>query len=152
MKSNSSKKIKTIFSWLIFLFLLLSFFKPVLSQVEPGTLEMLENVAKRAGYKTETPQDPIMIIIKIVNYLLSLVGVFFVLMIIYGGLMWMTGGATDFLWLSGPSQEEKIKKAKELIRDAIIGLAIIILAKVIYYFIIERFGETGETEGGMRIK
>ena len=143
MKPNSSKKFKIIFCWLIFLFLVFSSLKPVLSQVEPGTLDILKNVANRAGYETETPQDPVMIIIKVVNYLLTLVGVLFVLMIIYGGLMWMTGGATDFLWLGGASQEEKIKKAKELIRDAIVGLAIIILAKVIYYFIIERFGEAG---------
>jgi len=109
MKPNSSKKFKIIFCWLIFLFLVFSSLKPVLSQVEPGTLDILKNVANRAGYETETPQDPVMIIIKVVNYLLTLVGVLFVLMIIYGGLMWMTGGATDFLWLGGASQEEKIK-------------------------------------------
>ncbi|MCX7779212.1 MAG: hypothetical protein N2259_03165 [Patescibacteria group bacterium] len=141
-KQKKERMFKKIFCWLIFLFLLFSAIKPALSQVRPETLNLLENVAGQAGYKA--PQDPVRIVIRVINFLLNLVGVFFILMIIYGGLMWMTGGATDFLWLGGAGQEEKIKKARTLIRDAIIGLAIIILSKVIYYFIVERFKEAGE--------
>jgi len=144
LKFFNSKKIKIILVWLVFLFLIFSSLSQTLA-TQPGeeTLNVLKDVAEQAGL----PQypDPIMIIVNILNYLLTFIGVIFILIIIYGGLMWMTGGVTDFLWIAGPSHEEKIKKAKELIRDAIIGLVIIILARVIYYFVIERLkGEEHE--------
>jgi len=144
----SSKRIKITFCWLIFSFLILSALKPVLTQAQPETLDILRNVARQAGY--EEPRDPILVVVRIVNHLLTFIGVLFVLMIIYGGLMWMTGGATDFLWLAGPGKDQpgKIQKAKQVLRDAIIGLAIIMLAKVIYYFIIERMEEVGRPPSG----
>jgi TRAP-type C4-dicarboxylate transport system permease small subunit len=61
----------------------------------------------------------------IVRGFLSLLGIIFVCYTIYGG----------YLWLTSAGNEEKTTKAKHIIRDGIIGLAIILAAAVIYQFI-----------------
>ncbi len=62
----------------------------------------------------------------VIQTVLGLVGVIFFILFIYGGFMWMTARGVD----------EQIKKAKKLIASAVVGLAIIILAYSISYFII----------------
>ncbi len=59
--------------------------------------------------------------------LLGIVGIFFVLLIIYAGYTWMVGGRDG--------NEKEIAKAKTILSAATIGLAIIIGAYVITYFI-----------------
>lgn len=61
-----------------------------------------------------------------INVILSVMGIVFVLLIVYAGILYMQGG-TD---------EKKIAKAKNLIINAIIGLVIVIAAFAISSFII----------------
>lgn len=61
------------------------------------------------------------IVLNITNMIMVIIGYIAVFFIIYGGFLYMTGG-------SNPSQLEKAKKS---ITNAIIGLAIAILATVI---------------------
>jgi len=61
------------------------------------------------------------IIAIIINGLLGLVGTLFVVLIVYGG----------FLWMTSAGNEDKVKKARELIINASIGIAIVILSYVI---------------------
>lgn len=72
----------------------------------------------------------------IIKVLLSFLGVIFVVLIIYAGFMWMTSRGN----------EEAISKAKKIMTAAVIGLAIVLGAYIITYFIIDQILEA--TKGG----
>ncbi|MBI2051088.1 MAG: hypothetical protein HYT31_04815 [Parcubacteria group bacterium] len=75
----------------------------------------------------------------IVNIALGFVALIGVIMIIYAGFKWMTAGGN----------EEQIKEAKGHIRNAVIGIVIIMLAFVIVNFTVNKLSETvGVGEGG----
>ena len=61
----------------------------------------------------------------LVGTVLSFVGVIFLILMIVGGLMWMTAGGT----------ETQVTKAKSLITQAIIGLIIVMSAYALVSFI-----------------
>lgn len=61
----------------------------------------------------------------LIGTVLSYVGVIFFVLIVYGGLMWMTAQGND----------QKVAKAKELIINATIGLIIVLSAYAITSFI-----------------
>ncbi|MEK7580569.1 MAG: hypothetical protein AAB465_03110 [Patescibacteria group bacterium] len=65
---------------------------------------------------------------KIVNIVLSFLGLIAVVIIIIGGFMWMTSGGS----------EEKIGAAKKLMINGIIGLLIIIISYAAANFIVSR--------------
>ncbi|HDQ22387.1 MAG TPA: hypothetical protein ENN28_00235 [Candidatus Uhrbacteria bacterium] len=71
----------------------------------------------------------------IIQFLLGLVGIIFFILFLYGGFAWMTAGGS----------EEKIIKAKKIIINAVIGLAIVILAYSITYFIASALEATPAT-------
>jgi hypothetical protein len=82
--------------------------------------------------------DPRIIAGRIVQIFLGLLGVIAVLLIIYGGWLYMTAqGAPD-----------KVEKAKKVLTDAIIGLLIILSAFAIATFVISRLlNSIGGTNG-----
>ena len=61
----------------------------------------------------------------IINGFLSLLGVFFMILVIYGG----------FQWMNARGREEEIQKAKDIVRSAIIGMIIVMSAYAIAYFV-----------------
>jgi len=71
-------------------------------------------------------QDVRQTIGKIINVALSLLGVVVLVIIIYGGFLWMTAGGND----------EKVGEAKKWIFGGIIGLVIILSAYAIASFVI----------------
>jgi hypothetical protein len=66
----------------------------------------------------------------IINVIMGLLGVVAVLVILYGGFMWMTAAGN----------EEKVGKAKKLIIAGIIGLVVIFAAFAIATFVISNLG------------
>ena len=58
-----------------------------------------------------------------IRVLLSLLGVIFLIILIYGG----------FLWMTSRGNEQEITRAKSIIQNSIIGLAIVIAAYAITY-------------------
>ncbi len=62
---------------------------------------------------------------QIVGALLALVGVLFFVLMIYGGILWMTAGGND----------TQVKNAQKTIAAAVIGLVIVISAYAITMFI-----------------
>ena len=62
----------------------------------------------------------------IINVVLSALGIFFVVVVVYAG----------FLYLSAGGEEEKVKKAKKLLSQSVIGIVIILLAFAISSFVI----------------
>ena len=90
----------------------------------------LTDVAKKTGlYSSETNIG--LIISKIIILILGFLGLIMVILIIIAGFQWMTAGGNS----------ETIKKAKERITSAIIGLIIIFLSLSISYFVIENLKE-----------
>ena len=65
---------------------------------------------------------------QIIGSLLSLVGVIFLVLMIYGGITWMTASGND----------KQVEKAKGTISRAAIGLIIVILAYAITFFVVNR--------------
>lgn len=86
------------------------------------------DVAKQAGYNNQTDKTIEQRVSSIIAVVLSFLGVIFMVLMIYGGYMWMTASG----------DEQKIEKARDIIRSAIIGLIIVIAAYAISVFVISR--------------
>lgn len=96
--------------------------------------DKVKNVATSAGYSpNEVTLDQR--ISNIVSIFLSLLGVLFMILMIYGGYTWMTAAG----------DEKKIDKAKDIIRAAIIGLIIVVAAYAISVFVISKLWGTTTT-------
>jgi hypothetical protein len=85
---------------------------------------------KQAGYDISATPSPELIAGRIVQIVLSLLGVAFLGFMIYAGIMWMTA----------QGNEQKVEKAKSMITESIVGLIIVIAAYAIAYFVINWFG------------
>ena len=75
----------------------------------------------------------------IITAILAVVGTVFLVLTVIAGIMWMTAAGN----------EEKISKAKKMIIGASIGLAVVLLAYTITYFVSSSIGgEAGSSEPG----
>ncbi len=89
-----------------------------------GATETLEQV----GTETELGQTSLPALIgNIINIVLGLLGLIFVVLIVYGGFLWMTAGGG----------KEQIEKAKGILTNSIIGLIIVIAAYAISAYVIQ---------------
>ena len=117
------KIIKQI-SILVILILILIFPYFVFGQTMKGGLQEL---GQASGYQTsgisETTVSEIAGIA--VKTFLSILGIIFIVLMLYGGYLWMTASGN----------EAQLTKAKELIQAAVIGLIIIVAAYAISFFI-----------------
>ncbi|MBU2228889.1 pilin, partial [Patescibacteria group bacterium] len=64
-------------------------------------------------------------VISIVQWALGLLGLVAVIIIMYGG----------FIWMTAQGNQDKIEKAKKIIFNGLIGLAIILLSWAIVFFV-----------------
>jgi TRAP-type C4-dicarboxylate transport system permease small subunit len=87
-------------------------------------MKYLEVTAKAAGFSD--PKTIPEIIGVIIAAFLSLLGIIFLILIIYGG----------FLWMTSAGNETKVLKAKKTLTQATIGLIIIVSSYAITYFVI----------------
>lgn len=126
MKRQLSKiKVATV-SALLFFFLATPLFAANLNDWEGE----LKNAQGQTGYsQTQNPED---IVGGIIKTALSLLGVIFIILIIYGGYLWMTAGGN----------EDKVSKAQTIIRNSVIGLAIVLAAYAITFFIVQQLTDT----------
>ncbi|HPD08100.1 MAG TPA: pilin [Patescibacteria group bacterium] len=89
---------------------------------------VMKETGEEAGYSyNSTTTSPLPIISKVINVVFGLTGVIVFVLIIYGGILWMTAGGND----------EQVKKAQKIIQRAVIGLIIVVLAYAITYFILK---------------
>jgi hypothetical protein len=88
----------------------------------------LNATAEKTGHKNlflfNSPENLPETVGMIIAVALLLLGIIFLILMIYGGYMWMTAGG----------DEQKVEKAKGLIRNAIIGLVIVLAAYAITAF------------------
>jgi len=91
----------------------------------------LQGAAEQAGYDSTTGTDRVgTVISNIIQTALTFLGVIFLILMIYGGYMWMTARGN----------EEQSGKAKNTIVAAIIGIVIVLSAYAISYLVIEKLG------------
>ncbi len=83
------------------------------------------NLGNGQGAATAGQQLPILIG-RIIRTLLGLIGIIFLVLMVYAG----------FLWMTARGEEGPVEKAKEIIKSSIIGLIIIFLAYALTGFII----------------
>jgi hypothetical protein len=88
-----------------------------------------KNVAGAGSYATTTKATLNNTISNLITTVLSLLGIIFVILSIYGG----------FLYLTARGNQEQSKKAISIIKQALIGLIIVLSAYAISYFIFKFF-------------
>ena len=93
---------------------------------------LYENMKIAVG-DTKLSSDPITFVGAIVKGLLSLLGVALVLVLIYAGIIW------GFLSANDP---KKIQTAKDMIKNAVIGLVIVFAAYAVTSFILDSLNKT----------
>ena len=130
---------KKLFSILIlgaiFVFLIL----PTTSFAQ-SSLDKLKAVGGSAyGLGEAQPRGPVEIIGGIIKIGLNIVGLIFLILMIYGG----------FLWMTARGDEQKVTKSKELLEAAIIGLVIVFAAYGITYFVVDQISNNVITGAGV---
>lgn len=105
---------------------------PVHAQVDPGLNQVGETIGLSA-------QDPREIAANIINIVLGFLGIILLLIVLYAGFLWMTAGG----------DAAKVEKAKAWLRNAVIGLIIILSSWAIATYVIGvLLNATGAGGGG----
>lgn len=97
---------------------------------DKGVASVVKVAAAAAGKSLPNPlgiTDINTLIARVINVILSLVGSISLLMFVYGGLTWMTSAGSA----------DKIKKGREIIVWAIIGLGIVFTSYILVKFVIQ---------------
>lgn len=116
--SNGMKK--------VFIGLALAAFSVIVAPIAYAVeLPGLETTAGTAGIKNNGFSDPTSGVGTILDFVLSFIGVLFLILMIYGGFMWMTSAGN----------EERIKTATRVVVSAVIGLVIVLSAYAITRFV-----------------
>ncbi|MFA4871729.1 MAG: hypothetical protein WC610_01565 [Patescibacteria group bacterium] len=110
-----------------FLFLLILLSVPVLAMAATDNTNILDNLNK-TGLGTGKGTDLKLIIGAIVKVFLGFMGIVMVVLIIYGG----------FLWMTAAGDAKKVDNAKEILKSAVIGIIIILVAYAITAFVITK--------------
>ena len=84
--------------------------------------------------------DPRVIVARVINVALSLIGIILVVLLIYAGFLYMTSGG----------EAAKIEKAKKIIQNAIIGLIIVLSSWAITRYVIDNLLVSTGGGGGIQ--
>jgi len=109
---------------------------PAAAQVTKSLQNGLQAAGGNAGYTSGGTTDLKQIVGALISEALGLLGVVLLAILIYAGFLWMTAQGDD----------TKVKKAKDMIFQAVIGLIIIVAAYAIADFVIVSLGNA--TSGG----
>ena len=110
---------------------LMSFVLPVGHAQADPVLDNLGKAGKGMGATNNDgapKQDLPTMIGSVIKVVLGILGVIFLILVIYAGIKWMTAGG----------EAEDVKKAKDILRQAIFGLAITLAAYAITFFVVDR--------------
>ncbi len=88
----------------------------------------LDQVGEQFGAEDEEDQNLVLVIVRIINVTLSVLGLIVLVLIIFSGYQWMTAGGN----------EDQIKTAKQRMSNALIGLLIVLMAFAITQFVFYR--------------
>lgn len=109
---------------------------PAFAQVTETIKGGLTSAAGASGYTTGETNLPV-IIGRLISAALGLLGVVLLAYILYGG----------FLWMTAAGETKKVEQARDIIKNAIIGLVIIVAAYSLTSFVLTQLGQvlTGTT-------
>ena len=82
--------------------------------------------ANNLELSTATETDPKEMAVSVVKYLMTFLGIIAVVVILYGGFMWMTASGN----------EDRVDKAKKIIIAGAIGLVVVLAAYAIVNFVV----------------
>lgn len=98
---------------------------PYLVFAQDPALDRLKTVGPAGGYAEAKEDSVAKITGTVIRAFLSLLGVIFIILIVYAGYHWMTAAG----------DEQKVQKAKDTIQRAIIGLIIVLAAFAITWYV-----------------
>lgn len=125
------KRLKLLASFLITIsFLIPVSFVSAGTPIEAGLDKVDENIIL-------SNTNPIVMAVRIINIFLMFLGIIAVSLVIYGGFVWMTSNGN----------EDKIKTAKKILKNALIGLIIILSSWGIAAFILRQLTGSGSSSG-----
>lgn len=105
-------------------------------QISLAALDGLKETADATGHTTINSKiggDLKGIIANVIKVVLGLMGVLFLILMVYGGFLWMTAEGND----------QRVEEAQKIIKNAVFGIAVVLMAYLITYFVISRIvGET----------
>jgi len=117
----------------------IAFSQAILDPKALGGMEnQTSNLRDRAGYTSTGEAALGNIVAAVIKAFIALLGIIFVILIIYAGYNWMTAGG----------DEAKVTKAKDTLQRAVIGLIIIVAAYSITYFVFEKLDNIDTGGGG----
>lgn len=119
---------KFLFTFLITAIILAFAATAALAQGDLNLTDKLSGVGSQAGFDTPEKSNLPQLIGRVIQGFLSFLGIIFMGYIIYGGSLWITARG----------EEEKITRAKAIIRGSVIGLIIVLAAYAITSFILYR--------------
>jgi hypothetical protein len=115
---------------------------PILALAQGSLNEYgIPQVGVNAHLPTGQP-SPTVILATMVNVVLGIVGTLAVVVVLYGGFLWMTAGGN----------EEHVKKAKELLGGAAVGLALIFASYAIASFVVRNISNNSGTVVGQGVE
>ena len=118
---NIFKKIKIMAVILSLLFFVI----PAQAQISGGLGENIKGQIQAGAGESEIPDDPQVLVIKIINIFLGLMATVFIVLVLLSG----------YWFLTARGEPDMIKKGKDTLKRAILGLVIVLLAYSIAYFI-----------------
>lgn len=101
-------------------------FGPMAASAQVDLNEGLEEVGGTGYGVSGEPKGLEEIVGQIINVFLGILGVVFLILTIYAGILWMTAAGND----------EKIGQAKKILTSSIIGLVIVLAAYSIASFVV----------------
>jgi hypothetical protein len=135
LSSTTTVATKVIFGAVVFCFLL-SFSVPVHAQQLAATdLGLNSQVEANIGLPAT---DIRLVVANIIRVAFGLLGIVFLVLVLYAGFLWMTAGGND----------EQIGSAKKMLTNGIIGLVIMLSAYGIVSFVISKLLGAGGNGGG----
>jgi hypothetical protein len=110
------------------------------ASAQDTAMQGLDDTNQEAGL---APGDPAATVGAALSVLLSILGIIFLIVVIYGGITWMTAGGN----------EENVSKGRKMLIEGTIGLIICLAAYSFTVFVVARVGDatgnvpTGEESG-----
>ena len=101
----------------------------VFAQTEQKGIQSAFTVVESVASNSYSNRNIYVILGDVIMVILTLVGSIFVIFMIYAGYLWMTASGN----------EQKVDKSKEILKQSIIGLIIVLGAYAISFFVVQIF-------------
>lgn len=132
---------KKIFAFVLVLLSLSLFVSPAQAQIKSGVFDRFNVATFGKTYDTSQGKDlesslPAAVG-QVISVFLGLIGVIMLIIMVYAGFLWLTAGGND----------EQVKKAKNWIKNAVIGAIIALGAFIVTSFVVRQL-QTAISESG----